>query len=590
MGENNQLIKKSVLHMTPACFMITLAANITLMADTLLAGFLIDQTAIAAVAVASPVINIFRALIMTIISGVIVKITISLGRGERKEINCSYSMGVIGVAVAGILFAVIGFVFARQLSVGLGGGDNAQVVELAVIYIQACAGTLLFSCINTYFGKILSIYGYQKEVFVNALISIAANIILSATIVQLLPEEYAIAGLGYGTCLAGLICSTVSYTTMKRKKLPVKFTKFRFSLKEFKEILKHGFPTSANNLADGVVSGIVNKIILAAFSQSATALSVYTVVKSICTFAQSATNGVALATAPLFGILYGARDKNGIKRTLREGYKIGLFVTVGGCIALFLLLPILQQFYGMPGDMNIRKGVFICFLFMPVILAVRLMTQFFESTEKAGMGILYSIAPDSVIYPIILLPLIASLGYTGIWLAYGLNFVIFLVLLFVLRSVKIRSFTFSVDRLLCLDENIRDNVPVLDISIQSDNKTAAGVSDKVHDFLCAEGLSEKIAYKTALCLEEITSDFVEHTLSEPGESIAKEIMDIKLFSDPDRMRIIIRNAAKPYNPLDFDYSDTTFNKIGVKMVQKISKNIDYSYAYKMNIITLDLDK
>ena len=47
---------------------------------------------------------------------------------------------------------------------------------------------------------------------------------------------------------------------------------------------------------------------------------------------------------------------------------------------------------------------------------------------------------------------------------------------------------------------------------------------------------------------------------------------------------------KPYNPLDFDYNDKTFTKIGVRMVQKISKNIDYSYAYKMNIITLDLDK
>ena len=246
--------------------------------------------------------------------------------------------------------------------------------------------------------------------------------------------------------------------------------------------------------------------------------------------------------------------------------------------------------YGMPGDLNVRKGVFICFLFMPVILAVRLMTQFFESTEKAGMGILYSIAPDSVIYPIILLPLISGLGYTGIWLAYGLNFVIFLILLFVIRSVSNRSFSITVDRLLCLDENIRDNVPMLDISVNSDNKTAAGISDKVQTFLCKEGIAEKVAYKTALCLEEITADFVEHTLEEASETNAKEIMDIKLFSDPDRMRIIIRNAAKPYNPLDFDYSDTTFSKIGVRMIQKISKHIDYSYAYKMNIITLDLDK
>jgi len=590
MENNNQLIRRSVLHMTPACFMITLAGNITMMADTLLAGFLIDQMAIAAVAVASPIINIFRALIMTIISGVIVKITVSLGRGEREEINRSYSMGVIGIAAAGILLAVLGYAFARQLSVAFGGKDQIKVVELAVIYIQACVGTLLFSCINVYFGKILSIYGYQKEVFLNALISIVSNIIFSVIIVKLLPAECAIAGLGYGTCLAGLVCVMVSYVTMKRKRLPVKFTNFRFSMKEFKDILKHGFPTSANNLADGVVAGIVNKIILAAFSGSAMALSVYTVVKSICTFAQSAINGVALATAPLFGILYGARDKNGIKRTLREGYKIGLLVTVGGCIILLLLLPVLQGFYGMSGDINVRQGVIVCFLFMPVILAVRLMTQFFESTEKAGMGILYSVAPDSVIYPIILLPLISALGYTGIWLAYGLNFVIFIVLLFVFRSIKNKSFTLSVDRLLCLEENIRDNVPVLDISINSDNRTAAGISDKVQAFLGKEGMSEKTAYKTALCLEEITADFVEHAGLEVQKADTKEIMDIKIFSDLDRIRVIIRNAANPYNPLDFDYSDSTFGKIGVKMVQKISKNIDYSYAYKMNIITIDLDK
>jgi len=286
----------------------------------------------------------------------------------------------------------------------------------------------------------------------------------------------------------------------------------------------------------------------------------------------------------------GARDKNGIKRTLREGYKIGFLVTVGCCVLLVVLLPLLQQFYGMPGDINIKKGVCICFLFMPVILAIRLMTQFFESTEKAGMGIIYSVAPDSVIYPIILVPLLSRLGYTGIWLAYGCNYIIFLVLLFLFRSIKNKSFTFSIDRLLCLEENIRDNVPMLDISINSDNKTAAGVSERVQAFLSGEGLSEELAYKTALCLEEITADFVEHTCLETGKTDTKEIMDMKIFSDSDGMRIMIRNAAEPYNPLDFECSEDALEKIGIKMVQKMSKSIDYSYAYKMNIITIDLDK
>jgi len=218
------------------------------------------------------------------------------------------------------------------------------------------------------------------------------------------------------------------------------------------------------------------------------------------------------------------------------------------------------------------------------------MTQFFESTEKAGMGIIYSVAPDSVIYPIILVPLLSRLGYTGIWLAYGCNYIIFLVLLFLFRSIKNKSFTFSIDRLLCLEENIRDNVPMLDISINSDNKTAAGVSERVQAFLSGEGLSEELAYKTALCLEEITADFVEHTCLETGKTDTKEIMDMKIFSDSDGMRIMIRNAAEPYNPLDFECSEDALEKIGIKMVQKMSKSIDYSYAYKMNIITIDLDK
>ena len=81
-----------------------------------------------------------------------------------------------------------------------------------------------------------------------------------------------------------------------------------------------------------------------------------------------------------------------------------------------------------------------------------------------------------------------------------------------------------------------------------------------------------------------------HTKLKDDKAAERTIMDIKLFSDVDSHRIIIRNAAEAYNPLDFEFDDETFSKIGIKMVQKLARRIDYNYVYRMNIITIDVDK
>lgn len=67
-------------------------------------------------------------------------------------------------------------------------------------------------------------------------------------------------------------------------------------------------------------------------------------------------------------------------------------------------------------------------------------------------------------------------------------------------------------------------------------------------------------------------------------------MDIKLFSDVDYLRVIIRNSSEPYNPLDFDYETENLSKIGVKLAKQMAKNIEYTYVYQMNIITIDINK
>lgn len=585
---NNKLIQKSITRVFPACFAATLAASVSLMMDSLLAGSLIGALSIAAVAIGNPVLNILKALVQTISCGAAVQITVNTGRGDQKEINRAYSMGVFGTLALGILAMVVCLAAAAPLVQLFGGSADAEAARQASLYIITCSFSIVFSSVNYYMGKVLSVYGCQKQVFFNAMVSVFGNLIFSTLFVKLLPDEMAIGGLGIGTSIATMICCCISFVIVRVKKLPLKLSLKSLNVKDALEAIRLGVPSSGNNLADGVVSGIVNNIILAGFGGATTPLAVYTAVKAVFSFAQATCVGTALATGPLFGLLYGARDRSGLCRTLREGYKVGLLFTAGWCVLLAALLPLFARFYGMTGNGDMRTGVIVCLLFTPVLLALRIMTQLFESTGKVAMGIAYSVVPDSIIYPLLLLVLMPKLGYTGIWLSLGGNGILFLLLMYLFRSLKNRTTKMSLDRMLCLDESIRDSVPKLDISIMATTEDTTAFLSQVHDFLKQEQVSERCAYITALCLEELAVDFVQHT--QERQSKKGEIVDIKLFSDEDALRLVIRNAAKPYDPLQFDHEAENETKIGVKLAQQVAQRIDYTYAFSLNIVTIDIAK
>lgn len=590
LHESNQLIRKTILRMYPASFAATFTVSIALMMDTLLAGAVIGQQAIAAVAIGLPAIGIFQALTQTVINGAGIKMAIYAGRGDRDELKQTYSLGLAGTITLGLFFIAICQLLAPQLTNLLGGAKAPAVAAQASIYLRAGSICILMGSINTYIGKILALYGYQKAVFRSALIAMIGNVIFSLFFMNILPDHFAIAGLGLGTWCGGFLAVLSSLYELKLRKIPLRFSFKDVHLNQLPGVARLGISSSGNTLADNVVAGLVNNIIVAGFGGNTVPLSVYTAVKGVFSFAMTSVVSIMTASSPLLGILYGSRDKNGLLRTVREGYKVGLSISVVWCALLYAALPLLESFYGMHGIAEFRSGVLICMLFIPVHLLMRIFIQLFESTEKTGMGMLYSILPDSVIYPILLVFLMKKLGYLGIWLSYAGNAILFILALYLLRSIVCRSFRLNMDRMLCLDQVIRENVPALDISISSNNTVVTGISQQVHEFLEQQGAKEKTAYVTALCLEELAADFVAHTSLEGEKTAERTIMDIKLFSDEDFYRIIIRNASGAYNPLDFELDEEDFSKVGIKMVQKLARRIDYNYVYRLNIITIDVDK
>ena len=592
MYSNNKLIRKIIVSMFGGSFAAMVTLSIALMTDTLLAGSLFGKaavTAVAAVAVGTPIINIFQALTQSVIQGACVKMNIFAGKGETQKLQSAFSTGVFYTVILGLIFIGLCQAFAGVLT-GIFGASGKDVATMAEWYLRGATGCIVFGTLNLFMIRTLALFGRQRAILLAAIVAIVFNIVFSLIWIKVLPDDMKIAGLGFGTWMGGALACTFSYCTLRKYNLSVKFKLKELKFSEFIGFIRLGISTSGNNLADGVVSGVVNNIIVSG-ANGVVALAVFTVIKSITTFCTAIIQAINISVAPLFGIMYGSRDRNGLLRACRESIKLALISLFICAVVVIAASPLLAKVFGVTETSPFYQGLAICMLcYMPLTAILRITTQLFESIEKVGIGFLYSAVPDSIIFPVMLAILWPVMGYYGIWISYSLNAIPFIIILFLVRSVINRNLKFSYDRVFCFEKEIRDNVPNIDISIKSDNKDVTFVSERIYDFLIADGVEHRIAHATALCLEEISADFVKHTVEDENQNEDKTIMDIKLFSDEDKICTIIRNDSAAYNPLDFEGGEDDPDKMGVKLAEKFADSITYSYVYKMNIVTIGINK
>lgn len=588
---NNRIIRRSIVRMFPLCFVRILTANFLCMLDALLAGYFFTSAYIAAVGVVAPVTVIASALMNAVSSGVELGISVASGAGDKDRAHRLYSLGMLATIGMCALFMVVSEVFAPGI-VRLCGAWEADVAVIAARYLRFITPYFLFLGVKQVFVSVLSVRGCRREIMASSVVEFLLNLVLSTALVKY--TALGVAGLAIGSWVATFMSMSVCLAAMWRNHLPVRVKPCRFRLSEVGSIAKYGFPISIDNIAYGLVAGVINNIIAAFFGTAG--LAAYSVVNSIQSIILTAADGMRTALCPMIGVFYGARDKNGVKKTLTEGIKVTYAFALAWLALILLCLTPLIQLYMHGGEAagledTIRTGVYIIAAFTPFMLVVYLMVGFYQSLDRPFLSIAFASIPDSVIMPIAIFLLAPHFGYNGIWLAYGSCETVFLFLFAAIFLLRKRTLRPSLDDVLFLDQSIRDNVPMKDISVRYSNTDVTGLSAEIQAFLLANGAAGRTAYMCALCLEELAADFIAHAqITREKINENRELMDIKLFSDQDSFRIVIRNAARRYDPLDFEYDPQDFSKIGVHMAQQVAQAICYNYVYKMNIITIDMKK
>ncbi|HCM91682.1 MAG TPA: hypothetical protein DIS78_03845, partial [Lachnospiraceae bacterium] len=320
--------------------MYGLLFNITLMIDSIIAGQSLGASGIAAVALGMPGYGVLAAIIYSLIHGSGLRMIWAKGRTDDQGFRRAFNGGVTLVAFTGLLFAVLIFIFADSI-VLLCGGDMVDDVTFhnAVIYLCFCAPIVFLTALGMILQEVLNVQGFQTARAALGAINVAANLIVSISCVYSFPANMKLAGLGIGTSAGGLAEFIGGMILLRVLNVRLAYRPLLLSFKEIMETLRCGFPAAADYFAENIVMGIQNNLILAGFPGDAMILPVSEVVCNISYFASGTIKGAAIATEPLFGVFYEERDVNSIKKVWKQGWLMGLIMSVVWAALFYAALP-----------------------------------------------------------------------------------------------------------------------------------------------------------------------------------------------------------------------------------------------------------
>lgn len=405
-------------------------------------GQKLGEDAFAAVNIAMPLVMINFSLADLIGVGASVPISIALGKKENKTANNIFSCSVIMIFIASVFMGTVMFLAAEPLC-RMMGADNA-LLETSVRYLRTVALCSPLSTIFFAMDNYLRISGYVKtSMAINIFSNVATIALLSFFLLVL---EMDVVGSALATSVSMSLCSMIAMVPFLRRRTLLQFTKPVFSKAMFREIAACGSPGFLNNVAGRITSILMNISLMTlgveAFGENGgtTAVAVYAVLMYASDLCWPLLYGISDSLSPAIGYNWGAESYERVKSIVKCAYigtaAIGLVSTA----FLFFFPGIVASWFANTGDTALLRESthairLFCFAYLFRWFAVT--TQgFLSAIEKPVLATIMSVA-TALLFPVIILGALWSLGLNGIWLNFaGVNFLAVVLGVFLLLLVR----------------------------------------------------------------------------------------------------------------------------------------------------------
>ncbi len=231
---------------------------IYVIADGIFVGRYVGESALAAVNLAMPLVNISFAIADMIAVGSAVQIAMLLGEKKREDANRMFSFCVKMIFAVSVLIGFFFLFFTKPVFVLMGTSGQAlkYAFEYMCIYALFSPVTMVYFAADNY----LRICNRQTYSMVLNIITALLNILLDFLLIVVF--DAGVLGAALASCISMAIGSFFSLLPFFRKKLELRFISGKIPAKQFLSLLANGSSEFFSNISSSIMAFILNIVLM----------------------------------------------------------------------------------------------------------------------------------------------------------------------------------------------------------------------------------------------------------------------------------------------------------------------------------------
>lgn len=209
-------------------------------ADTIVVGRYAGKEALAAVGSTSSLINLLVNLFMGLSVGANILVARYYGAKKEEDIQTTVHTSITLAALAGIVLAILGNIFAKPLLLLMGSPED--VVDLAALYVKIYFAGMPVVLIYNYGAAILRAVGDTKRPLYYLTVAGVVNVILN--LVFVIGFDLSVAGVALATVTSETISAVLLIRCMCKMEgsCHLDLRKLGFNREKLGLLLRHGLP------------------------------------------------------------------------------------------------------------------------------------------------------------------------------------------------------------------------------------------------------------------------------------------------------------------------------------------------------------
>ena len=576
MKRNGTLLNKKYRSLLVATLAMTASTYLSSILDGIMVGQILGTVQLYAINLTTSIVFLRSIPIAMFTFGGNTLSVIHKSKRDQQSADAVFTLSFWGGVLSTVLLSVIGIATMVPTAQLLAQGKQELVGMVVDYLLPLWVLTPLVAVVN-------QTAAYARTDSLRKLataLPIVANIInLICDYIYMAIFGWGVAGAGWATVTGYVVGVFLTLLYFKSKQRTVHFTKAAFKqLKSLGKIFSVGLPSALIYVCNFLRLFFTNAIILSFTGVMGGKIA--SVSFSLNSLAFILVEGASMTLLPILGALYGEKDSNGQRLTLRYG----MIVTVGLSILVLIvseLFPVqLAALYGLT-ESSITSVFAVTFrifsINIPILAVIYVMRTFFQATKQRGLANLL-VMLDGVLTIVPLMYWFAHYDIYWLWFSFpvskAVTVAITLIAMLISKKVQHKRNILGIEE----QEGI-----VYDFSIKNEVSEAIHASEEAMAFCEQNQVPENTVNAVGVTVEELC-----HNIAVYAATSGNNAVDVCVRVFPDKVNVRLRDNGAEFDPTD--YIDNSGKRItGLELVRMLSSTINYNRVLGFNVTNVAIN-